>query len=141
MSFLPQLLRFLNQAQTNNLHTTEYEKIYQDLSVKVSFGQARKAKTPWIAFLDGSQKVSNGIYPVLLYYDKFSLLILAYGISEEKNPNLRWGLKNIEQIKDILDIKKYGYRYGESLVFNKYFLDFSQENYGLNEKSIEKSVS
>ena len=40
------------------------------------------ARIPWIAFITPEMKVSEGFYPVYLYYKKHETFILAYGISE-----------------------------------------------------------
>ena len=140
MSYISQLITFLNQAQTTDLHTAGYDKEYKGLSVKVSFGQANRAKIPWIAFVAEEQHVSNGIYPVFLYYEKYSLLILAYGISEVEIPKLSWGLHYPVKIENIIDVKRFSYRYGKSYVFRKYFLDPNKENCGLDSKIIETDL-
>jgi 5-methylcytosine-specific restriction protein B len=41
-------------------------------------------------FLGQDQKVSDRIYPVLLYYREAHVLILAYGISETNPPTVQW---------------------------------------------------
>lgn len=88
ISYYNQLVKFLNQAQTDGLAVNGYQNIYNGLRVRVSFGQGNPARVPWIAFLDstGVNQVSNGIYPVYLYYKSRGILILAYGVSETNRP-------------------------------------------------------
>lgn len=140
MSYISQLVTFLNQAQTPDLHTANYDKVYKGLSIKVSFGQTNRAKVPWIAFVAEGQHVSDGIYPVFLYYEKYSLLVLAYGISENSIPQLSWGLQYTEKIENLIDVKRFSYRYGKSYVFRKYFLNPNEEDYGLNSEDIEADL-
>ena len=82
---------FLAQADAGkDLRTSSYPSEYRGLQIKVSFGQGAFSKIPWIAFLTGEQQVSNGIYPVLLYYRDARVLILAYGVSETNQPVNSW---------------------------------------------------
>ena len=83
-----QLIEFLNQAKTDNLKTKHFRKAYLDTKVKVSFGQGVSARIPWISFLKKPFTVSEGIYPVYLYYKNEDKLILAYGISETKKTQI-----------------------------------------------------
>ena len=86
------LRRFLAQAQAGNrLAVQGYLIEYRGLRVKVSFGQGNSAKIPWIAFLSRGQSVSDGIYPVFLYYKDENLLLLCYGLSETNQPAFSWG--------------------------------------------------
>jgi hypothetical protein len=68
MDFSEQLKRFLFHSATGELKTTDYIKSYADLRVRVSFGQGNQAEITWIAFLEESQTVQKGIYPVYLYF-------------------------------------------------------------------------
>lgn len=140
MPYIIQLTKFIAQAQKHDLHTRGYEKNYKDFEIKISFGQAIKARVPWIAFLAGGQKVSDGIYPVFLYYANYSLLILAYGVSEMNTPKLSWGLKYSSKIESVIDVKKQSYRYGKSFVYKKYHLDVTRNNYGLDEIEIDRDL-
>jgi 5-methylcytosine-specific restriction protein B len=88
--FLSLLSTFLTQAQTTDLKTRSFPKSYQNLELKVSFGAGNSARVPWIAFLKAPNAVSDGIYPVFLYYKAEKLLILAYGLSETDEPRFRW---------------------------------------------------
>ena len=76
------LVKFLEQAKGNSLQTKDYIRYFDDLQVKVSFGMARLARVPWISFFSTGTKTSNGIYPVYLFYKKYNILVLAYGVSE-----------------------------------------------------------
>lgn len=93
------LVKFLEQAKGNSLQTKDYIRYFDDLQVKVSFGMARLARVPWISFLAQGQKTSNGIYPVYLFYKKYNILVLAYGVSEGTVPVVTWNLDtNVETI-------------------------------------------
>ncbi|MEY9234050.1 5-methylcytosine-specific restriction protein B [Bradyrhizobium japonicum] len=108
--------KFLAQANTGkDLRTSEYPKEYRGLQVKVSFGQGVFSRVPWVAFLADEQKVSEGIYPVLLYYREAKVLILALGLSETKLPKKSWsdtlGLKTVSEFlreKHARDAERYG---------------------------------
>lgn len=67
--------------------------IYNDLKVEAKLGTGRASAIPWIAFLSENDTVQNGIYPVYLYYKEKNILILAYGVSETKEPNRTWNLQ------------------------------------------------
>lgn len=125
-SYYPELNRFINQAQQEkSLKTKHYQKSYNGLNVKVSFGQGDFAKIPWISFLGGNQVTSNGIYPVYLYFKSIDKLILAYGISETNVPKQKWRLGDEAiTITDYFFDKRISKpdRYGNSFVFKSYDL-------------------
>jgi 5-methylcytosine-specific restriction protein B len=112
--------RFLAQANGGqDLRTSDYPKEYRGLQVKVGFGQGVFSRVPWIAFLGQGQKVSGGIYPVLLYYREARVLILAYGVSETNVPTLEWnGLDQPRTVASYLRQKhsRDPERYGDSFV-------------------------
>ncbi|WP_216746123.1 MrcB family domain-containing protein [Paucihalobacter ruber] len=120
--FYPELLRFIEQAKTDNLKTKHFISFYKEFEVKVSFGQGNAAKIPWISFLTEPNTTSRGIYPVFLYYKEYEILILAYGISETKAPNTFWKIKNEQSISDYFyqEFSKKPDRYGSSFVFKVY---------------------
>jgi 5-methylcytosine-specific restriction protein B len=122
MDYYNQLLKFIEQANSDNLRTSEYDKQYHGTSVKVSFGQGNPAHVPWISFLKPPNVTSNGIYPVYLLFKEQGILILAYGVSETNKPLQNWELQNKEKVKDYF-INKYDvfkYRYGESFIYKIY---------------------
>ena len=122
--FYPELMKFIEQSDTSNLKTKDYEKNFLNLKVKVSFGQGYPAKIPWISFLGPGQTTSKGIYPVYLLYKEHQCLILAHGISETHTPDKQWNLKNAQSISDHFNIESLGKpdRYGDSYVFRSYDL-------------------
>lgn len=123
LSFYPELKRFLQQAETEDLKTKDYYKDrFAGLTVKVSFGQGVKAQVPWIAFLNDTDKVSDGIYPVYLYYREFDLLILAFGLSETAEPKRQWSLINPTTISSYFNQNNFGQpiRYGSSYIHKTY---------------------
>jgi len=115
------LLEFLEQSQDTNLKTAHYPKLYSDLNMKTSFGQGVPARVSWIAFTSPEMQVSNGYFPVYLYYKSLKVLILAYGISETVEYSETWPdeiYANEIRIKNYLegDIP----RYGDSFVYKAY---------------------
>ena len=61
---------FILQSNSKSLKTNQYLNEYHGLKVKVSFGQGRPAKIPWISFTPVGITTSNGYYPVFLFYKK-----------------------------------------------------------------------
>jgi 5-methylcytosine-specific restriction protein B len=112
--------RFLEQANAGqDLRTSDYPKAYRGLQVKVGFGQGVFSRVPWVAFLAADQKVSGGIYPVVLYYREAHLLILAYGLSETNPPTQKWSeLGDSQTVETFLrtKYKREPERYGDSFV-------------------------
>lgn len=88
--FYPTIEKFIRQASTDNLKKKGYPNTYRHLEVKVSFGAGVSARIPWIAFLKYPNKVTDGIYPVYLYFKTENILILSYGISETDSPKFTW---------------------------------------------------
>jgi 5-methylcytosine-specific restriction enzyme B len=133
---------FLEQAKTTNLKTKHFKNEFENLRVKVSFGQGGLAKIPWISFLAQGQSTANGIYPVYLLFKEFNILILAYGISETNTPNLKWEFE-----KEPLKIEEYflekrikADRYGDSFIHTLY--DLGEElNWEELQKDIEDIIS
>lgn len=118
------LLQFIAQADaTENLSARDYRGRYEDLDLSVSFGKGNFARIPWMAFLGAGQSVSNGIYPVLLFFKEQRQLLLCYGISEENAATGSWGLLKeqltvFEWFKQKYDRKPE--RYGSSIVRASY---------------------
>jgi 5-methylcytosine-specific restriction protein B len=119
------ILQFLKQAKTENLKTKEYPKSYNSLKIKVSFGAGNQAKIPWIALLEEPNKVTDGIYPVYLYFKSIEKLILAYGLSETNNPKVKWDINNPTSITNYFQENNFGKpdRYGSSYVYKVYNID------------------
>jgi 5-methylcytosine-specific restriction protein B len=110
--------QFLEDVNKGTLKTAHYPKKFRGLTLKVSFGQGNLAKIPWLAILKPEQKVSEGIYPVLLYYKEFDLVILAFGESEENKATWRWKTAAGESISEYLN-SQYGAdpsRYSQSKI-------------------------
>ena len=132
-SFKPELLKFLNQADTNELSTKQYISNYLGTDVKVSFGKGVKAKIPWISFLLSPNTTNNGIYPVYLLYKEANKLILAYGKSEEHKSKFYWDIGIIDTIYE--NFENLGFskpsRYGDSMVY---------KSYNINEISNSKTI-
>ena len=122
MGYSEQLFQFIEQASTDILVTRDYNDSYNELTVKVSFGQGVPARIPWVSFLKEPNTTSKGIYPVYLLYKNIDKLVLAYGISEENPPNQSWNLTNLQLISEYFTNNNLGRpaRYGSSYVFKVY---------------------
>lgn len=120
--FSPQLIKFLEQAKTDNLKTKDFLKEFNQTKVKVSFGQGVVARIPWISFLKSPNTTSDGIYPVYLYYKNINILILSYGISETNTPNVSWDIENPKTISKYFSENDLGVpdRYGKSYIYRVY---------------------
>jgi 5-methylcytosine-specific restriction protein B len=90
---IPNLLaKFVAQAKAGtDLSVQGYTRRYRGLNLRVSFGQGNFARIPWVAFLVDGQQVSDGIYPVLLFFREQGVLLLCYGVSETNQPKQSWG--------------------------------------------------
>jgi 5-methylcytosine-specific restriction protein B len=109
--------------------------IYNDLKVETKFGTGRASAIPWIAFLSENDTVQNGIYPVYLYYKEKNILILAYGVSETKEPNRTWNLQKGIKINEYFlnNYSKNAEKYGDSFVYKVYDLKKKMEEKEVNE--------
>ncbi len=138
MTFYSELLKFLAQSKTNVLGTSHFGTEYFGLKVKVSFGKGRLALVPWIAFLGGDNTISKGIYPVYLLFKDKNLLILAYGVSETKEPLRKWEIPSSLSLTDHFAKANLGRitRYGNSYLFKAYDL-----NQPLNEIDINRDLN
>ena len=97
---------------------------YKGLKVKVGFGKGNWAKVTWIGFLAGGQSIQKGIYPVYLYYRDIDVLILAYGVSETKVPDLKWPILDADTIQKYFKENRWvPWRYKKSLVYKPYTSD------------------
>lgn len=134
MAYYNQLKKFLDQAKTENLRTKHFDSKYNELEVKVSFGQGNPARIPWISFLKQPNTTSNGIYPVYLFYKKHGILILAHGISESQLPEMAWKLKNKQSISNFFEknFDEKPERYGSSYIYKVYDVDNLPEETVLN---------
>jgi energy-coupling factor transporter ATP-binding protein EcfA2 len=143
-SFFDQLLMFLKQTTTSDQTTRNYIKNYQDLKVRVSFGQGALARIPWIAFLQKGETVSDGVYPGYLFFKANNILILAYCISETNETNHSWtNIGNPDTIEKFL-VDNYKFkpdRYGDSFVFRAYTVDKKLENWGLKSEVIDNELN
>lgn len=122
MNYYTELNKFLSQAKTSELGISSYISNFQGLTVKVSFGKGNQARIPWIAFLNDTDSVQEGIYPAYLLYKEKNLLILAYGISETHASNRKWDISNVKTIEQFFTDNNLGKpeRYGSSFVFKSY---------------------
>lgn len=125
-NFYPTIEKFLAQAQTSNLKKKGYPEYYKGLDARVGFGSGTSTKIPWIAFLREPNTVTEGIYPVYLYYRTQNVLILAFGVSETNPPPIRWpNGDRLQSIEEWFQQNKSTSpeRYGSSFVKAVYDLD------------------
>ncbi len=114
---------FLKQAQTDDLTKKDYPKTFKGLNVKVSFGAGNIAHIPWVALLDDKNAVTEGIYPVYLFYRSQNILILAYGVSETNPPPMNWNeSERLQTVQDwfMKHVDSKPERYGSSYVKSVY---------------------
>jgi len=137
MKYFEELDKFLKQSKTSNLKTSHFLRSFEDLNVKVSFGQGGSSRVPWISFLADGQATSDGIYPVYLYYKDQNILILAYGLSEANPPKINWGITSAQKISNYFREIGFGKppRYGDSMIYKIY-----QLNENLNPEEIDKDL-
>lgn len=127
-NFYPVIVKFINQAQTNSLKQSGYPKEFRGCQVRISFGQGLAAQVPWIGFLKPPNTISDGIYPVYLYFKVTNHLVLAYGKSETNESVNHWDNENnLQTIVDwyIQNIGNRPPRYGDSYI--KAVYDLSDE--------------
>jgi 5-methylcytosine-specific restriction protein B len=113
---------FFDQVEKGNHDTNHYPSSYADLKLKVGFGIGKTAKIPWITFLGQNQTPQNGIFPAYYFFKENNRIILAYGISEENIPKLKWPLTPIMKTINTY-FKERGlkpYKYGLSFVYKTY---------------------
>ncbi len=113
--------QFIKQAETGELKTSSYPKEWDGYKLKVSFGMGSPARVPWIAFTTPEIAVSNGYYPVYLYYKDQKVLVLSYGISETNEYSETWPdsiVGNLQTIGSYFGEKVS--RYNDSFVYKAY---------------------
>ena len=121
MQLIELLTTFLNQGKSGDLKTAQYPKEKSGFAMKTSFGMGAPARVPWIAFTAPEIKVSNGFYPVYLYYKSLDKLILTYGISEGSDHIASWPKSALADCQLISDYTNNDApRYGDSYVFKAY---------------------
>ncbi|QWD43488.1 DUF1016 family protein [Polynucleobacter paneuropaeus] len=129
--------KFILQAHTDSLKTSDYPKEFLGLKMKVSFGQGGKARVPWISFTAPEMSVSNGYYPVYLYYRDLNILILSFGISETNEYGDSWAPQIIADKVKICDFISNPPRYGDSYVFKSYVPNIKGGKVNYSQDSIE----
>ena len=138
----------------------DLETTYRGLSVKASIGMTGNiSKIPWISFCADGQETQKGIYPVLLFYgtpefvqknrnkEKVRKIVLAYGVSANKKPDILWGtvVDGKKTIKEVF--KEWNYntsdagikKYNSSYVYQIYEWT-DNVNYALIQNDIDKLI-
>ena len=137
------------------------ETTYRGLSVKASIGMTGNiSKIPWISFCAEGQETQKGIYPVLLFYgtpefvqknknkEKVRKIVLAYGVSANKKPDILWGSEVDGKITIKEAFKEWNYntsdagikKYNSSYVYKIYEWT-DKVNYALIQEDIDKLIN
>lgn len=136
------------------------ETIYRGLTVKASIGMTGNiSNIPWISYCAEGQETQKGIYPVLLFYgtqefvqknknkEEVKKIVLAYGISVRKKPNVLWGSEVDGKITIKDAFKEWNYKtsdtaikkYNSSYVYKIY--DWTDNvDYALIQEDIDKLI-
>lgn len=138
INFIEILNQFLIQSRTDNLKWSSYPKEYEDLNMKVSFGQGVPARVSWISFLAPEMQTSNGFYPVYLFYKKENKLILAYGISETSEYPQTWPSEVVNNYKKISEYIENPPRYGDSFLYKSYIPKVNSNNVEFHNEDSQK---
>lgn len=121
MQLIELLTSFLIQGKSGDLKTAQYPKMRDGFKMKTSFGMGAPARVPWIAFTAPEIKVSNGFFPVYLYYKSLDVLILTYGISEGSDHIGSWPKAALADCQLISEYTNNDApRYGDSYVYKAY---------------------
>ena len=146
--------------EKNDFERKSLESIYRGLSVKASIGMTGNiSKIPWISYCAEGQETQKGIYPVLLFYGtpefqqknknntEVKKIVLAYGVSATKQPDILWGAE-VDDKKKIEDaFKDWNYetsdagikKYNSSYVYKVY--DWTDNiDYQQIQKDIDKII-
>ena len=137
------------------------ETTYRGLSVKASIGMTGNiSKIPWISYCAEGQETQKGIYPVLLFYgttefvqknknkEKVRKIVLAYGVSANKKPDIFWGSEVDGKITIKEAFKEWNYntsdagikKYNSSYVYKIYEWT-DNVNYALIQEDIDKLIN
>lgn len=99
------------------------------LNAQASVGMGRATGIPWMAFVGYGQKVTNGIYPVLLFYKTYNIVVVAYGISASNQPDKKWAVtgKTLNEFFESQSIKlsQSEKKYGDSIYHSHYKIPMS----------------
>jgi len=121
MNLSEHLSTFLKQSKSGDLKTAQYPRERNGLTVKTSFGMGAPARVPWIAYTAPEIKVSNGFYPVYLFYKSLGKLVLTYGITEGSDHLASWPEAVIADCQLISSYtNNEAPRYGDSYVCKAY---------------------
>lgn len=137
------------------------ETTYRGLYVKASIGMTGNiSKIPWISYCAEGQETQKGIYPVLLFYgtpefvqknknkEKVRKIVLAYGVSANKKPDILWGTEVDGKITIKEAFKEWNYntsdagikKYNSSYVYKIYEWT-DNVNYALIQEDIDKLIN
>ena len=111
------LKNFLAQVQSGSQATKGYtQRKIAGFEVSAGFGKGQPARVPWFGFFAKGQEAQCGIYPVCLYYKQHDLFIIAYGVSQTKQPSIQWGqnVTSKTRIHDELQRRMIASSYGDT---------------------------
>lgn len=144
IGFYNELVKFLEQAKTNDLTTRDYLNKYLDCDVKVSFGMGTPTFVPWIGFTDAR---ADHFQPNYLFYKEKGILILSYGVGEDTPPadGIGWKFSDSKQtIKEYFEdnFNEQPRRYGSSFVSKIYSVNSNDDlEEGVVEADLENIIS
>ena len=119
---------FLEQVKMGDMRTVMFPKMFDnEIAISVGLGQGQASNVPFIAFLGKDQEVQNGIYPVVAYYKNHDVLFLAYGVSVNNQPALKWDADDKkfidEYFKDLdISLKFAEAKYCKERIYSMYKL-------------------
>lgn len=141
MNFNKLLSEYISQSQTKNMRYSHYPKEYSGLKMKLGFGMGIPAKVTWIAFTAPEIKVSDGFYPVFLYYKKQKKLILAYGLSIWHPSDEGWPNDVIDSLQTIGEFFNDKHvNYSNSFVFKSYDVNVKNKKISISSDGMNKSL-
>jgi len=127
-----------------------YYKGDKRILITPSIGQGGPSQVPALNFLGSKLQTTNGIYPVLLYYNKLDdadkCLILSYGVSATNKSSVKWPLPNntkkigsyFDNVKDKYTPKQLNYQ--DSYIYKIYKPTFTEEIYDQIVIDVDKLV-
>jgi len=137
---------FIKQTRTDSQKTKHYPKEFSNLKLRVSFGQGKLSKIPWIQIVAPDRATCFGYYPAYLFYKEENILILAYAIGESFEGNAFLTMSDMwtpeihsskQRISQFIDNP---FRYEDSLICEYYepIFDGEEVKYLRDEEEISK---
>lgn len=120
------LKQFFMQIHMGDLKTKHYPDHIGPAELQLSFGKDNQARVPWLALTKHNVDISEGIYPVLLYYRNLKVLVLSCGVSEENKAGQQWPESMVADLPRIKERFPSADRYGASFLVSNYAVKWDQ---------------